>query len=111
MKPKKNSGLFLLILFLFLSPVISIAQKGDDGLLKVNDDYLTILAKANDPLYTTYGASMDRSRLYGDKAYKMDYYSESEPLHYLSDQAGRFFTVWMVDKLVIDKISKFHKKV
>jgi len=51
---------------------------------------------------------MDRSGLYGDKAYKMDYYSESEPLHYWSDQAGRFFTVWMVDKLVIDKISKFH---
>ena len=104
----KNS--VLLISFLFLSSVVLIAQKDSSGLLKVNDEYLKIDAKANDPLYTTYAASMDRSRLYGDKAYKMDYYSESEPLHYWSDQAGRFFTVWMVDKLVIDKISKFHKK-
>jgi len=67
MKPKKILRQFLLISFLFLSPVISIAQKGDDGLLKVNDDYLKIHAKANDPLYTTYAAWMDRSRLYRDK--------------------------------------------
>ena len=75
----------------------------------VGDDYLRIHAGASDPLFTTYAAAMERSRLYGDKAYKMDYYSFSEPLHYSGDQAGRFYTVWMVNKLVIDRIHRYHK--
>ncbi len=65
---------------------------------------------ASDPLYTTYSAAIDRSRLYGDKAYKMDYYSDCSPINYSSDQAGRIYNVWMVNKLVIDKISKFYQK-
>jgi hypothetical protein len=86
-------------------PVGLFAQK-----LAVSDDYLKIQAKANDPLYTTYAASMERSRLYGDKAYKMDYYSACSPVCYSSDQAGRIFSVWMINKLVIDKISKFYSQ-
>ena len=39
--------------------------------LVVSDKYLEIDADAHDPLYTTYAASMERSQLYGDKAYKM----------------------------------------
>jgi hypothetical protein len=78
--------------------------------LKITDPYLKLQALANDPLYTTYAASMDRSRLYGDKAYKMDYYSDCSPMNYSSDRAGRIYSVWMVNKLVIDKISKFYQK-
>jgi hypothetical protein len=78
--------------------------------IEIADDYLKINASANDPLYTTYAAAMERSRLYGDKAYKMDYYSDCSPINYSSDQAGKIYTVWMINKLVIDKISKFHEK-
>ncbi len=78
--------------------------------LKVSDKYLQIEAKGDDPLYTTYAASMERSRLYGDKAYKMDYYSCGLPVNYWSDHAGKLYNVWKVNKVVIDKMSEFHKK-
>ncbi len=78
--------------------------------LSISDPYLVLHASASDPLYTTYAASMERSRLYGDKAYKMDYYSDCSPINYSSDQAGRIYNVWMINKLVIDKIGKFYKK-
>lgn len=76
----------------------------------LSDPYLRIRARAKDPLYTTYAASLERSRLYGDKAYKMDYYSDSEPLNYSSDQAGRIFNVWKIDKVVVNRIGEFFKK-
>ncbi|MCK4678538.1 MAG: hypothetical protein KAT48_10435 [Bacteroidales bacterium] len=76
----------------------------------INDDYLLINACAHDPLYTTYTASPERSRLYGDKGYKMDYYSNSQPLHYGSEKGGRFFTIWEVDAVVVDKIADYHEK-
>jgi len=88
-----------------LLPQIAEAQK-----LVVNDPYLQIAASANDPLYTTYAASMDRSRLYGDKAYKMVYYADCDPLYYSTDQGGRILNVWMINKLVVDKVEKYHKK-
>ncbi len=96
-------------LFLFLISVllnlVSYPQK-----VEIIDHYLRINASAHDPLYTTYAATIDRSRLYGDKAYKMDYYSDCMPLHYSSDQAGSIFGIWMIDKLVVDRISKYYKK-
>lgn len=64
-------------------------------------DYLRLNARPQDPLYTTYAAAMDRSTLYGDKAYKMDYYSGCLPVSYSSDQAGKIYGVWKVDELVI----------
>ncbi|MEN8250178.1 MAG: trehalase family glycosidase [Bacteroidota bacterium] len=76
----------------------------------VSDSYLQIQAVATDPLYTTYAAAMDRSRLYGDKAYKMDYYSDTEPLKYTTDQAGSMYTVWMVDKLAMINKNEFFKR-
>lgn len=93
------------ILLLIAIPLLIFPQQ-----LLITDDYLKLNASANDPLYTTYAASMERSRLYGDKAYKMDYYSDCMPINYSSDQAGKIYSVWMVNKLVIDKISKFHSK-
>ncbi len=95
----------LIIFIQFLQPVELFSQK-----LEVGDPYLEIRAGAADPLYTTYAAAMVRSRLYGDKAYKMIYYSDCDPLHYTTDQGGRFYSVWMVNKLVIDRIAKYHKK-
>jgi hypothetical protein len=73
-------------------------------------DYLRINAKANDPLYTTYAAAMARSRLYGDKAYKMDYYSSCRPVTYSSDQAGSMFAIWKVDGVVVMNTGEFFKK-
>jgi len=73
-------------------------------------DYLRIHATANDPLYTTYAAAMARSRLYGDKAYKMDYYSGCRPVTYSSDHAGSMFAIWKVDGVVIMNTGEFIKK-
>lgn len=74
------------------------------------EDYMKIEASATDPLYTTYAASMQRSSLYGDKAYKLDYYSTDHPLNYSSDHAGRIFTLWKVDDVVIPRIAEFLTK-
>ncbi len=75
--------------------------------LKPIEDYIRIDAKADDPLYTTYAAAMKRSRLYGDKAYKMDYYSDCRPITYTSDQAGSIFCIWKVDDVVICNIGEY----
>ncbi len=74
------------------------------------EDYMRIDARAGDPLYTTYAAAMSRSHLYGDKAYKMDYYSDCSPLSYSSDHAGTMFCIWKVDQVVIPRIGEFKSK-
>lgn len=93
----------LLFLIITTTPVISQS-------LKVSEPYLEINAEVNDPLYTTYAAAMGRSRLYGDKAYKMIHYYDNEPISYKSDKAGRIYNVWMVNKVVVDRVGKFYKK-
>jgi len=77
--------------------------------LIVSDDFLQISAQPDDPLYTTYAAAMNRSRLYGDKAYKMDYYSKDFPLNYSSDQASKCYNIWKINQVVVDKMSEFYK--
>ena len=74
---------------------------------KPTEDYVRINAKANDPLYTTYAAAMARSQMYGDKAYKMDYYSDCRPVSYSSDHAGSMFCIWKVDDVVVPGIGEF----
>ncbi|MBN2173391.1 MAG: hypothetical protein JW731_04625 [Bacteroidales bacterium] len=93
------TGLFILI------HLQTFSQK-----LSIDDPYFQIHATAANPLYTTYASSMDRSRLYGDKAYKMNYYSDCDPLHYQTDQGGRIYNVWMINKLVVDKVAKYYQK-
>ena len=90
------------LLFFFLSGFYASSQE-----FKPVEDYVRISARANDPLYTTYSASMARSQLYGDKAYKMDYYSDCRPLSYSSDQAGTMFCIWKVDEVVVPRIGEF----
>ena len=51
---------------------------------------------------------MQRSRLYGDKAYKMDYYSGNVPLNYSSDQSGKMYNIWKVNQVVVNKMSEYH---
>ena len=53
---------------------------------------------------------MERSQLYGDKAYKMDYYSGCMPVSYSSDQAGRMYGVWKVDDVVILRSDEYYSK-
>ncbi|HSN49695.1 MAG TPA: hypothetical protein VLR52_00590, partial [Bacteroidales bacterium] len=98
----KKSYFFLLIV---VFPIFLHAQS-----FKVLSDYLRLNASAHDPLYTTYAAAMSRSTLYGDKAYKMDYYSGCSPVSYSSDNSGKMFSIWKVDDVVIDRISEFFKK-
>ena len=74
------------------------------------NDYWKIEADATDPLYTTYAAPIERSRLYGDKAYKMDYYSDATPHHFGGDEAGRFYALWKIDKVLIYDVGEYHKK-
>ena len=77
---------------------------------ELSDPYLMINADGADPLYTTYTAAIGRSQLYGDKGYKMNYYSHDEPLHYGSDKGGRIFTFWEFNDVVVNKIADFHRK-
>jgi Trehalase len=96
------------LLFLIQIVILPVLLSGQT--LGTMADYLRIHAKANDPLYTTYAATMARSRLYGDKAYKMDYYSDCRPVTYTSDHAGSMFAIWKVDGVVIMNTGEFIKK-
>jgi hypothetical protein len=93
----------------FISLVILIPFYTTNGQSAVLD-YLRLNARIQDPLYTTYAAAMERSRLYGDKAYKMDYYSGCIPVSYSSDQAGRMYGVWKVDEVVILRADEYFSR-
>jgi hypothetical protein len=67
-------------------------------------------AGANDPVYTTYTAAMERSKLYGDKGYKMIYDDPYKPLTYGSEQGGHFFSIFEINSVVVDHIGDFYQK-
>jgi hypothetical protein len=95
---------------IFLCILISVSTFAQS--LSVSDPFLLFTAKQNDPLYTTYTAAMERSRLYGDKGYKMDYYSDCSPITYSGDQSGKFYCIWKVDQVVVMNTGEyFHKPV
>ena len=75
--------------------------------VSVGNPYLEINATADDPLFTTYAAAIQRSRLYADKAYFMDYFSPDEPITYSSQYAGKLFVVWRVNQVVVNKVRDF----
>ena len=95
----------LLLMFLLTAGIRSEAQQ-----FKPVEDYVRIDARPDDPLYTTYASAMARSRLYGDKAYKMDYYSCCMPVNYSSDHAGRIYCLWKIDQVVVSKMSEYFRK-
>lgn len=73
----------------------------------IHDEYLRIQARATDPLFTTYAAVKDRSRLYADKAYFMNYFTPDKPVTYSSQDAGDWSTIWRVGHVVVDKVGQF----
>ncbi len=77
---------------------------------KVNDEFLVINAGEHDPVYATYTAAMERSRLYGDKGYKMVFDDHYSPLSYGSEYGGRLFTIWEINNVVVDHTGDFFKK-
>lgn len=94
----------ILIFVLLALTQLTFGQK-----ISLRDSFLLLNSSPSDPLYTTYAAAMERSRLYGDKAYKMIYYEGNEPVYYEGDQAGRFMISWMVNEVAIGRTRKFYK--
>ena len=101
MNKLKNIFLGLLLAF-FVGNQCTTAQN-----LSTGDDYFLLNARQDDPVYTTYAAAIERSKLYGDKAYKMVYYDDAEPVYYESDQSGRHFGVWVVNDIAIMQTREF----
>ena len=92
----------LLLFFILTGISASTAQN-----LCTGDEYFLLNAAQDDPLYTTYAAAIERSKLYGDKAYKMVYYEGAEPIYYESDQSGRHFGIWVVNDIAIMETREF----
>lgn len=91
------------MLLIYMASHSAMAQK-----LGLSDPYLQLDAGPGDPLFTTYAAAMERSVMYGDMAYKMVYYENSEPLYYECDHAGRFYTLWMANQVAVMNTGEFH---
>jgi hypothetical protein len=95
---------FLLISLLFL-PFFLVSQS-----FTVTDNYFRINATANDPLYTTYAATISRTSFPEAMAYKMDYYSDSCLVNYSGDRSGRMFSAWKIDDIIIGRTGDYFKK-
>ncbi|HOX87347.1 MAG TPA: trehalase family glycosidase [bacterium] len=80
-----------------------------EPIAQIRDSYLQIDATANDPLFTTYAAAMERSRFFADKAYFMDYFSPEKPITYSSQFAGEFTVIWKINNVVFSRIRDFYK--
>lgn len=97
----------ILISWLLFSLIMPFSQAQH---LDIKDSYLIMNAGIHDPVYTTYTAAMERSRLYGDQGYKMVHYDENRPISYTTEKSGEFFHFFLVNQVVVDKVGKFHKK-
>ncbi|HDJ33241.1 MAG TPA: hypothetical protein ENF21_03975 [Bacteroidetes bacterium] len=78
--------------------------------LQLSDPWLYVNARSNDPLYTTYTASMERSRMYADRGYKMVYDNPGRPLSYTTDQAGSMYTLWLVNDVAVFNTGEYDEK-
>ncbi|GAB4310685.1 MAG: hypothetical protein Kow00127_00310 [Bacteroidales bacterium] len=93
------------ILLLFFTLVV-LQINGQE--LVITDPWLELSAGPGAPVYTTYGAPPESSRLYGDKAYKMIYDNPYGPVTYRGDQAGKFFGIWMINRVVTGQTGQFY---
>ena len=100
----KNFSVFLICVFIFGYN----SSKSQFNL--ISDEYLYLDARAHDPLYTTYTSAMDRAVFYGDKGYKMIYDDEYRPVTYGSEHGGRFFSIWEINSVVVDKTGDFFSR-
>jgi hypothetical protein len=89
--------------FLFALTLISLTTAQN----KISDDYLILNARADDPLFATYAAAMDRSRFFADKAYFMNYFTPGQPITYSSQFAGDWAVIWKVNNLVVNSVGDF----
>jgi hypothetical protein len=96
-------GIVTLIAYCVVQTVFSQTQ------ITVSEQFLRLNAKANDPLFTTYAAAMQRSRFFADKSYFMNYFTPGKPITYSSQYAGDFSVIWKINNLVIDKVEDFAK--
>ena len=87
--------------------MIGLLYLSGNSQVSISDQYLVLNAKANDPLFTTYAAAMERSRFFADKAYFMDYFSPERPITYSNQYSGEWAVLWKVNNMVIDKIREF----
>lgn len=89
--------------FLFVLTLLSLTTAQN----KISDDYLILNARADDPLFATYAAAMDRSRFFADKAYFMNYFTPGQPITYSSQFAGDWAVIWKVNNLVVNSVGDF----
>lgn len=75
--------------------------------LVVSDPYLRLNAKANDPLFSNYAATIHRSRFFADKSYFMEYFTPDKPIVYSSQYAGDYGVIWKINNMVIGKAREF----
>jgi hypothetical protein len=97
-----NILIFCAIIF-WINPVL--AQP-----LRLSDPWFALNAGPDDPTFTTYAATMERSTLYGDMAYKMVHYKNGEPLYYEKDHGGRMFNIWRVNEIAIINSGEYYQR-
>jgi hypothetical protein len=78
--------------------------------LRLSDPWFVLNAGPDDPTFTTYAATMERSTLYGDMAYKMVHYKNGEPLYYEKDHGGRMFNIWRVNEIAIINSGEYYQR-
>lgn len=93
------------LLLLICTGLIASAQE-----MILDNDYFRLDAEQNDPLYTTYTAAMARSRLFGDKGYKMTYNDNTKPVNYSSDKAGSSYNIFLVNSVAIRSTEEYYEK-
>jgi hypothetical protein len=93
--------------FFFLSYLMLVTGPGLAQRIELKDDYLRLDAAGNDPLYTTYAATINRSQLYGDKAWRMVYWDAQQPLYYADDIGAKVYTWWKIDKLIYSRTGQY----
>jgi len=75
----------------------------------INDPFLRLNARHNDPLFSTYAAAMSRSRFFADKAYFMDYFTSNRSIAYATQYGGEFSVIWKVNNVVVNRTRDFVK--
>jgi len=65
---------------------------------------------ADDPLYSTYAAPLNRSEYFVDEAYHLNFYTPSEGVKYTTDTAGEFALGWRLGKLVAIAVKDFYRR-
>lgn len=99
-----------------MKKIVCVVILGLLGLLQLSaqivltDNYLRLNARANDPLFTNYAATIQRSRFFADKSYFMEYFTPDKPITYSSQYAGDYGLIWKINNMVISKTRDFARQ-